>query len=112
MSSVPPPAPGVVGNVPNHLAWAIIATVLSLCFCCIVGTAPGVVAIVFSNKVNTLLRQGDLAGAQRASATARTWCWVTTALVVIGAIWSVYSWQTGGMQQYMQMMEQIQAAQG
>ena len=110
MSTIPPPAPAAA--VPNHLAWAIIATVLSLCFCCIVGTIPGVVAIVFSNKVNTLLRTGDVAGAQRASASAKTWCWVTTALVIIGAVWSGYSWQSGGMQQYMQMMEQFKAMQG
>lgn len=112
MSTVPPPAPGVAGNVPNYLAWSIIATVLSLCFCCIVGTIPGIVAIVFSSKVNTLLRQGDFAGAQRASATAKIWCWVTTGLVIIGALWSIYAWSTGGMAQYQQILEQMQAAQG
>lgn len=110
MSAVPPPAPGVAGNVPNHLAWSIIATVLATCLCCPLGLV-GIVAIVFSNKVNTLLRQGDIAGAQRASATAKTWCWVATALAIIGLIWSIYWYSSGGMAQYQQIMEQMQAAQ-
>jgi len=112
MSAVPPPAPGVAGNVPNYLAWSIIATVLSLCFCCIVGTIPGVVAIVFASKVNSLLRQGDFAGAHRASATAKIWCWVATGLVIVGAIFNIYWYSTGGMAQYQQILEQVQAAQG
>lgn len=110
MSAVPPPAPGVAGNVPNHLAWSIIATVLATCLCCPLGLV-GIVAIVFSNKVNTLLRQGDIAGAQRASSTAKTWCWVATALAIIGLIWSIYWYSSGGMAQYQQIMEQMQAAQ-
>lgn len=108
-----PPLPGTPiapGTVPNHLAWSIIVTVLSLCLCCIVGTIPGIVAIVFAAKVNTLLGQGDLAGAQRASNTAKTWCWVTTGLCVIGLLWTVYSLTLGGgMAQWQMMMEQIQA---
>ena len=63
------------GSIPNHLAWAIIATVLATCLCCPLGLL-GIVAIVQSNKVNTLLNQGDLDGARRASDSAKTWCWV------------------------------------
>lgn len=110
MSTVPPPAPGMAGSVPNYLAWSIISTVLASCLCCPLGLV-GIVAIVFSNKVNTLLRQGDIAGAQRASATARTWCWVATALAIIGLLINIWAYSTGGLQQYMQAMEQIQAAQ-
>ncbi|MCW1777221.1 CD225/dispanin family protein [Pantoea ananatis] len=81
----PPPAPasGVPGPVPNHLAWAIISTVLGFCLCC-PALITGIVAIVFSSKVNSLLNQGDLEGARRASNTAKTWCWVTTALAITG----------------------------
>ena len=110
MSTIPPPAPKAA-TVPNHLAWAIISTVLATCLCCPLGLI-GIVAIVFSNKVNTLLRQGDIAGAQRASSTAKTWCWVATALAIIGVIWSVYWYSSGGMTQYQQILEQVQAAQG
>lgn len=95
------------GSIPNHLAWSIIATVLATCLCCPLGLV-GIVAIVFSSKVNNLLAQGDIAGAQRASNTAKTWCWVTTALAIIGLLINIGMFATGGMDQYMQMMEQMQ----
>ena len=110
MSYVPPPASAAPGSIPNHLAWAIIATVLATCLCCPLGLV-GIVAIVFSSKVNNLLAQGDIAGAQRASASAKTWCWVATALAIIGVAWTIYWYSSGGMAQYQQILEQIQSAQ-
>lgn len=109
MSYVPPPASAAPGSVPNHMAWAIISTVIGFCLCC-PALITGIVAIVFSSKVNGLLNQGDLDGARRASAQAKTWCWVTTALAIIGLLINVYVFSTGGMEQYMQMMEQVQQA--
>lgn len=107
MSYVPPPASGAApGSVPNHLAWSIVSTVLATCLCCPLGLI-GIVAIVFSNKVNTLLNQGDLAGAQRASASAKTWCWVTTVLAIIGLLINIGMVATGGMQRYMETMQQF-----
>jgi hypothetical protein len=96
------------GNVPNHLAWAIVSTVLASCLCCPLGLL-GIVAIVQANKVNTLLMQGDLDGARRASDSAKTWCWVATALAIIGVVWSIGWFAMGGMTQYMEMMQQMQA---
>ena len=111
MSTVPPPVSAAHGNIPNYLAWSIIATVLATCLCCPLGLV-GIVAIVFSNKVNTLLAQGDIEGARRASNTAKTWCWVATALAIIGLIWTIYQLTIGGgVMQYQQIMEQIRAAQ-
>ena len=112
MSYVPPPISAAApGSVPNHLAWAIISTVLATCLCCPLGLV-GIVAIVFSSKVNKLLATGDFAGAQRASASAKTWCWVATALAIIGVVWTTYSLTMGGgMMQYQEMMEKIQSAQ-
>jgi hypothetical protein len=113
MSYVPPPTPNVAPAyqpVPNYLAWAIVSTVLATCLCCPLGLL-GIVAIVFAAKVNTLLRQGDIAGAQRASANAKTWCWVATALAIIGLLLNIYLFSTGGMAEYQQMIEQIQQAQ-
>jgi len=99
------------GTVPNHLAWAIVSTVLATCLCCPLGLI-GIVAIVFSSKVNSLLRIGDLAGAQRASNTAKTWCWVATALAIIGLLWTAYGLYTGQSQmQYQQLMELMEQAQ-
>ena len=107
MSTVPPPVSAVHGNIPNHLAWAIISTVLATCLCCPLGLV-GIVAIVFSNKVNNLLAQGDIDGARRASDTAKTWCWVATALAIIGLLINIWVFSTGGMATYMEMMQQYQ----
>lgn len=98
------------GNVPNHLPWAIVSTVLATCLCCPLGLI-GIVAIVFSTQVNSKLNQGDLEGAQRASANAKTWCWVATAFAIIGLLINIAMFATGGMEQYMMMMEQIQQSQ-
>jgi hypothetical protein len=101
MSTVNP-----TGTVPNHLAWSIIATVLATCLCCPLGLV-GIVAIVFSSKVNTLLAQGDLEGANRASNNAKIWCWVATALAIIGLLINIVMFATGGMAQYMEAMQQF-----
>jgi Interferon-induced transmembrane protein len=95
------------GSIPNHLAWSIVSTVLATCLCCPLGLI-GIVGIVFSNKVNTLLNQGDLEGASRASDTAKTWCWVATALAIIGLLINIVMFATGGMESYMQYMQQMQ----
>jgi hypothetical protein len=107
MSYVPPPASAAPGSIPNHLAWAIIATVLATCLCCPLGLV-GIVAIVFSSKVNGLLAQGDFAGAQRASANAKTWCWVATALAIIGLLINIVMFATGGAESYLQMIQHYQ----
>ena len=111
MSYVPPPpaqnAEPLHGPVPNYLAWSIVSTILATCLCCPLGLL-GIVAIVFSSKVNSALNRGDLEGARRASATARTWCWVATALAIIGLLINIWFMTTGGMEQYMQAMQQMQ----
>lgn len=55
-----------IPNVPNYLVQSILTT---LC-CCL---PFGVVALVFSSQVNSKLAMGDVAGAQAASRSARTW---------------------------------------
>ncbi|MGX9721242.1 CD225/dispanin family protein [Stenotrophomonas acidaminiphila] len=94
-------------SIPNHLAWSIIATVLATCLCCPLGLV-GIVAIVFSSKVNNLLNQGDIEGARRASNSAKTWCWVATALAIVGLLFNVIYFAMGGSAAYMEMLQQYQ----
>ncbi|HEY4583872.1 MAG TPA: CD225/dispanin family protein [Lysobacter sp.] len=116
--STPPPIhpphltqPGNAASpVPNYMVWSIAITIVSLCVCCIVGTIPGIVAIVFSSKVNGALDRGDFAEAGRASANARLWCWITTGLCVLGLLLNIVFMATGGMAEYMQAMQQLQGA--
>ncbi|TXH64812.1 MAG: CD225/dispanin family protein [Lysobacteraceae bacterium] len=95
------------GNIPNHMVWAIVSTVLGLCLCCpALGT--GIVAIVFASKVNNLLNQGDIDGARQASNNAKTWCMVTTGLAVLGLIINIVYFSMGGFASYMEAMQQMQ----
>ncbi|WAC62060.1 CD225/dispanin family protein [Pseudoxanthomonas sp. SL93] len=109
MSTVPP-LPDTHGSIPNYLAWSIISTVLATCLCCPLGLI-GIVAIVFSAQVNSKLNQGDVEGARRASANAKIWCWVATAFAIIGLLLNIAIFATGGMEQYVEMMQQMQQVQ-
>lgn len=53
----------------NLLVWSILSTVL----CCV---PLGIVAIIFSNKVDTLWAQGDYAGAEDAAKKAKLFCFI------------------------------------
>ena len=81
-----PPPPGLSApppQVPNHLVLSIVCTVL----CCL---PLGIVGIINATKVNGLLAQGDIAGAEAASAAAKKWSmigvFVGIAMFVIGVI--------------------------
>lgn len=104
--SMPPPVP--TQSVPNYLVWSILITIASLCLCCIVGTIPGIVAIVYSSQVNSKLNAGDLAGGAEASRNAKLWCWITTGLCILGLLLNIIWVATGGAAQYMEMMQQLQ----
>ncbi|MGY3267001.1 CD225/dispanin family protein [Lysobacter sp. HA35] len=108
-SPMPPHAGGV--PVPNYMVWSIIITIVSLCVCCIVGTIPGIVAIVFSSKVNSALDRGDFAEAKRSSDTAKLWCWITTGLCALGLLINIGMIATGGMARYTQELQQLQSMQ-
>ena len=58
------------GTIKNYLVQSILVT---LC-CCM---PFGIVALVFSAQVNSKLAAGDVAGAEAASRSARTWIIVT-----------------------------------
>lgn len=109
---MPPPAPSSApGAVPNHMAWAIIATVLGLCLCC-PSIIPGIIAIVYASQVNGKLNSGDSAGAREASNSAKLWSWITTGMAILGLLISIVMLMTGGFEQYAEQMRALQAMQG
>jgi hypothetical protein len=81
----PPPgmAPGglMPGTVPNHLVWAILATL----FCCL---PFGIVSIVYASQVNGKLAAGDMGGALESSGKAKFWAWLSFGLGL--AVFVVY----------------------
>ncbi len=98
------------GNIPNYMIWSILGTIASVVLCCfncisILGLGTGIVAIVFSNKVNTLQQQGDIEGARRASNNAKIWNLVTGGILVLSIIIFVVLLMTIGMSGYMEQVE-------
>ena len=94
---------------PNDLlVWSILSTI----FCCIV---TGIVAIVYSSKVNTLWAAGDRAGAQDAARKAKTWNLVGLGLGLVGFILGLLYWfavykvieANGGLENMADMMNQF-----
>lgn len=57
---------------PAHLGFAVVATIVGT-LTCLVGTALGLVAIVFGTQVHSKWIAGDVAGAMDASKKARGW---------------------------------------
>jgi hypothetical protein len=77
----PPPA-----SVPNYFVQALLVT---LCCC----PPFGIVALIFSAKVNSKLAAGDVAGAQDSSHSAKTWVIVSViAAIILGAGVAALSW--------------------
>ena len=67
----------------NYLVWAILTTV-----CC--GCMPfGVVAIVFAAQVDGKYAAGDYHGAVDSANKAKTWCWVSFGIGLVG--WIAYA---------------------
>ena len=63
-------------QVPTYLWQSIVCLVL----CCLVG---GIIALVYSTKVDPALQRGDIAAAREASKTAKMWCWISFGSVLI-----------------------------
>ncbi|MFI6369134.1 CD225/dispanin family protein [Nocardia sp. NPDC050630] len=57
---------------PAHLGFALVATTIGT-LTCLVGTALGLVAIIFGAQVHSKWIAGDVAGATDASRKARGW---------------------------------------
>lgn len=94
MPPAPPYAPTQMRAVgpPNHLVWAILATL----FCCLPG---GIVAIIYAAQVDGKWAAGDLIGAQHSSDQAKLWCWISAGAVlavVIGYLLLVMVAAIGG----------------
>ena len=98
----------VNGNIPNHMAWTIVSTIVATLTCCPLGLL-GIVGIVFSSKVKNLVNIGDLAGAMRASNNAKTWAIVATVLAVIGIAINIWVQMNGGSAALLQQIQSMQA---
>jgi len=78
-------------QIPNHLVWAILATL----FCCLPG---GIVSIVYAAQVNGKIAAGDLAGARDSSDKSKKWAmWSAIAGVIVAVLYVVLVMAMGGL---------------
>lgn len=93
-STYPSPSPrpqggqsGHSGNTPpdNYLVWSILVTVMCCSF-----LPGGIVAIVYSSKVNSYWEKGNYAEAQKCADRAKMWCYITAGVGFIGAIANLF----------------------
>ncbi|MBR4325548.1 MAG: CD225/dispanin family protein [Bacteroidales bacterium] len=73
-----------IGDKPNnYLVWAIIVTVLGVCFC--LPMITGIISIVFSVKVDSEWKNGNVEAANQASEKAKLFAIISAILIAV--IW-------------------------
>ena len=82
---------GIMPQVASHMVWAIISLIFFF-------WPTGIPAVVYASRVNNRLAMGDYYGAQSASRSAKTWCWVSFGIAiaawVIVIIVYIVAWRT------------------
>ena len=71
---------GDFGEIPSHMGFAILMTVLGGCDC--ISLILGIIAIVFASKVSEHVRNGNYEEAKRSSSTALTLCWISLGIKI------------------------------
>ncbi|MDF9834010.1 hypothetical protein M2103_002245 [Ereboglobus sp. PH5-5] len=105
MTTMPSPGLGAAGpsmdtrqRPANNMTLAVVATVLNVIICNLLGLACSVIAIVMSAQVNKKFDQGDLSGAQSSAKTSKVLGWVAIGLFVFGLVLSIFVFATGMME--------------
>jgi len=68
----------------NLMVWSILVTLL--CF-----LPTGIVAIIYSNKVDGLWALKDYEGAQQAANSAKTWCLISLGLAIAAWLFAIFA---------------------
>ena len=95
-STPPPAAPMPSGGAPvnTFLVPSIVVTIIGFCTC--FGFIPGIVALIFAILANNKLKAGDVVGAQSNAKIAKIFLIIAIVLIVIGIIWNIVSFASGG----------------
>lgn len=88
----PPGGAAAPANVPNNMVIAIIATVVSLLFCCL---PHGVISLIYALQVNKKAAAGDIGGAEAAAKSARTWGMISIILAVLALVLNIILYLAG-----------------
>lgn len=79
----PPPVNAAAPAPSNNLVFAIIATVLSVVFCCL---PHGLISLIFALQVNSKAAAGNIQGAMNAAKHAKIWAIVS---IIVSVVWLV-----------------------
>lgn len=82
-SAPPTPSSGSAFTIPNNLVLAIIASAVSLIFCCL---PHGLISLIFALQVNKKEAAGDIEGATKAAKLAKMLAWISMIVSVIGLV--------------------------
>lgn len=97
----------------NNLVLAIVGTVIGICSpCCCPGLIAGIIAIIFSVQVDSKYGTGDYIGAEKAAKNAKILAYVALGLGILGLIYSIVTFATGGSDIYMEKYQEILEASG
>ena len=97
-----------VQPVNDNKVLAIVALVLSVVCCNIISIVFGILALVKSNDVSKYMGMGQQEMALSASKSAKIFSWVAIGLLVLGLIINVvFIMSVGGMEGYMQMVQEM-----
>lgn len=69
----------------NHMAMAIISTVLPVITCTFIGLIGGITSIVFASQVNSKYMNGDYEGAEKSAKYAKI-AWIVAIVIVVSQI--------------------------
>ena len=83
----PPPLNASSPAPNNNLVLAIIATVVSVLFCCL---PHGLISLIFALQVNKKAAVGDMQGAVNSAKQAKTWAIVSIIVAVIGLVVGIF----------------------
>ncbi len=98
----------------NHMAMAIVSTVLSVITCTLLGLIPGIVSIVMASQVNSKYNAGNHEAAQKSSKNAKI-AWIISIVITVGIL--IYTFAVLGsswgeiMETFQQEMERQQSLQ-
>jgi uncharacterized protein YqhQ len=93
----------------NHMAMAIISTVLPLVTCTFFGVVPGIVSIVFASQVNGKYNNGDYEGSKKSAKYAKIAWIVAIAILVIQIVYFVVLIMTTGGDFFEEFQKQFES---
>ena len=90
-----PPAANAGAPMANNMTLAIIATVVSISFCC--GIPHGLISLLCATQVAKKAQAGDTEGAMKSAKQAKIFAWISIVVSVVGLVLAFVFGVIGGI---------------